>query len=131
MPWYVQNQDWRVLLARAWEGYARFSLGGCCQHQQQQPPRSASDPAVKTDSGANSISSSATNKEGLDHAARCLEEALRVYPSGSDESTAATAVLAAVSMEQGQLDKASALLENAREKRLPELEDGADGYEKR
>lgn len=122
-----KNQEWRVLLARAWEEYARFSLRGGGQHQQP-PPRSASNPAVKTDDGSNN---SNTNKgDLLDHAARCLGEALRAYSSGSDESTAATAVFAAVSVEQGQLDKASALLEDAREKRLPQLEDGADGYAK-
>lgn len=50
-----------------------------------------------------------------------------MYPVDSDESITATAVLAAVAMEQEQLDKASVLLENSRERRLPGLADGADG----
>lgn len=41
---------------------------------------------------------------------------------------AATSVLAAVSVEQGQLDRAWALLETALEQRLPKLEEGADGW---
>lgn len=65
--------------------------------------------------------------ESLDHAARCLEECLRVYLPGSDESLAATSVLAAVSMEQGQLDRAWALMEKVLEQRLPSPEEGADG----
>lgn len=65
--------------------------------------------------------------ESLDHAARCLEECLRVYLPGSDESLAAASVLAAVSMEQGQLDRAWALMEKVLEQRLPSLKEGADG----
>lgn len=42
-------------------------------------------------------------------------------------SLAATTVLAAVAMEQHQLDRASALLAAARDKHLPEVEEGADG----
>lgn len=64
----------------------------------------------------------------LAHAARCLEESLRVYVPGSDGFLAATSVLAAVSMEQGQLDRAWALLETVLGQRLPELEEGADGW---
>ena len=64
----------------------------------------------------------------LAHAARCLEESLRVYQPGSDGFLAAMSVLAAVSMEQGQLDRAWALLETALEQRLPKLEEGADGW---
>lgn len=63
----------------------------------------------------------------LAHAARCLEESLRVYHPGSDGFLAAMSVLAAVSMEQGQLDRAWALLETVVEQRLPKLEEGADG----
>lgn len=66
-------------------------------------------------------------RTALAHAARCLEESLRVYVPGSEGFLAAMSVLAAVSMEQGQLDRAWALLETVLEQRLPKLEEGADG----
>lgn len=97
--------EWRILLACAWEGYARFCLRRQgCETQNKD-----------------------TNKAHLDQATRCLEEALGVYLPGSEESLAATIVLSAVMLEKGQVDTASALLESARAKRLPEPEDGDDG----
>lgn len=101
-------EAWRDLLANAWEDYARFSLRGRIQR------------SVTSDSREDV-------SNHLDHASRCLEESLGVYPPGSEQSLAATVLLAAVAMEQGQLDRASALLTNAREKRLPSREEGADG----
>ncbi len=136
-----------MLLARSWEGYGLVSLRGerggrrrrrRLQQQQQQVHHSAHEaPATAGGSGhpggerggtggdGNGAGNAAT--DSLDHAARCLEESLRVYPTGSDRSLAVTSVLAAVSMEQGQLDRAWALLETVLEQRLPELEEGADG----
>lgn len=101
----TRHEDWRILLACAWEGYARF----CLRRQGRE--------AQNKD----------TDKAHLDQAARCLEEALGVYLPGSEESLAATIELAAVMLEKGQVDTASALMESARAKRLPESEDGADG----
>lgn len=121
--------DWRVLLAQAWEGYARFSLrGGKRQRrrQHQQHPTSEHCPkgAIPRDTGDNEHSASRVH---LDHASRCLEESLRVHQPGCLESLTATTVLAAVAVEQGQLDRASALLSITEEQILPELDPGADG----
>lgn len=131
-----KNTEWRTLLARSWEEYGLFSLRSGQQQQQQQPQHSA--PAtttvvttIKDNNIGTTVSSSSGGNNGgsntLDHAARCLEESLRVYPPGSDGSLAAASVLTAVSMEQGQLDRAWALLEAVLEQRLPALEEGADG----
>lgn len=99
------HEEWRILLACAWEEYARFCLR--CQGCETQ--------------------NNGTDKAHLDQATRCLEEALGVYLPGSEESLAATIVLSAVMLEKGQVDTASALLESARAQRLPEPEDGDDG----
>lgn len=132
-----------MLLARSWEEYGLFSLRGersgrRRRQQQQQTHHSAHNaPANAGGSGdpggergdtvgnGNGAGNAAT--DNLDHAARCLEESLRVHLPGSDRSLAVTSVLAAVAMEQGQLDRAWALLETVLEQRLPKLEAGADG----
>ncbi|CAM9120966.1 unnamed protein product [Ectocarpus sp. 4 AP-2014] len=118
-------EDWRPLLAQSWEKYAFFSLRGGRSGQRQQHPQGVV-PSAKN----NNVSTlGGRGGESLDHAARCLEECLRVYLPGSDESLAAASVIAAVSMEQGQLDRAWALMEKVLEQRLPSLKEGADGYE--
>lgn len=50
-----------------------------------------------------------------------------IYPLGSEESLSVTAMLVAVALNQGQIDRASALLSKSRETRLPIMEEGADG----
>ncbi|CAN0225260.1 unnamed protein product [Ectocarpus sp. 6 AP-2014] len=121
----AELEEWRPLLARSWEKYALFSLrrGRTGQHQQH------AQEVVPIAKNGNVSTIGNRGGESLDHAARCLEECLRVYLPGSDESLAAASVLAAVSMEQGQLDRAWALMEKVLEQRLPSLKEGADGYE--
>ncbi|CAM9278013.1 unnamed protein product [Scytosiphon promiscuus] len=120
-------EEWRVLLARSWEEYALFSLrGGRCWDGRRAPSVA---PINTINADGSTVSSGKSSSTSLDHAARCLEESLRVFDPGSEGSLRATSVLAVVSMEQGQLDRAWALLETALELRLPALEEGADGYE--
>lgn len=95
-------------MARAWEDYARFCLRS-----------RASLPGKGERVGARS--------QALHRAARCLEESLGVYPTGSEESFAATALLAAIALEQDQLERARVLLDKIQEERLPALEEGDDG----
>ncbi|CAB1111613.1 unnamed protein product [Ectocarpus sp. CCAP 1310/34] len=116
-------EEWRPLLARSWEKYAFFSLRGGRSGQRRQHPQEV----VPSAKNGNVSTLRSRGSESLDHAARCLEECLRVYLPGSDESLAAASVLAAVSMEQGQLDRAWALMEKVLEQRLPILKEGADG----
>eukprot|EP00903_Cladosiphon_okamuranus_P015485 g14296.t1 len=130
-------EECRMLLAQSWEAYGLFSLRGgrSGQHQQRQARYSAPTAGTSSsndngnDCNNGDIGSNDGNTTTLAHAARCLEESLRVYVPGSEEFLAAMSLLAAVSMEQGQLDRAWALLETVLEQRLPKLEEGADGYE--
>eukprot|EP00752_Nemacystus_decipiens_P018595 g16673.t1 len=108
-------EEWRPLLAQSWEGYGLFSL------------RSGRSGQHGTGDNGDANGDGGTGKT-LAHAARCLEESLRVHHPRSDGFLAVMSVLAAVSVEQGQLDRAWALLETALEQRLPKLEEGADGW---
>lgn len=138
-----ESIEWRTLLARSWEDYGLFSLRGgrSGQHQQRRTQHVAPTATASSSNNGNErstprggsddngdINSNGGTAPALAHAARCLEESLRIYLPRSDGFLAAMSVLAAVSMEQGQPDRAWALLETVLEQRLPKLEEGADGW---
>ncbi|CAM9230645.1 unnamed protein product [Discosporangium mesarthrocarpum] len=65
----------------------------------------------------------------MDRGALCLQESLALAIPDSKDYLGKVLLLAAISLESGQLEKARALLEEARDKRLPPLEPGAEGYD--